>query len=49
MKRNELLNRINSKYILANIFQYIKVEDSKLKLFLYSKNFQEQLECQLEE
>ena len=49
MKRKELIKHIKTKYILMNIFQYIKVEDFKLKLFFYSKHYQKELEIELDE
>ena len=41
---NLLLNKIVSKYLLQNIFNYIKNQHYKYKLFLHSKYFQKKLE-----
>ena len=47
MKNEELLNDIKSKHILNYIFDYIKDENFKVKLFLYSKKFQMKLDINL--
>ena len=47
MNRKRILEKISSKYILANIFDAIKENNFKLKLFTYSKLFQQKLELKL--
>ena len=42
-----LINKINSKYILECIFNYIKKKNYKYKLFLYSKQCQKILDINL--
>ena len=44
MKHNERIKRISSKYIIQNIFEYIKDDTIKFKLFTYSKEFQNKLD-----
>lgn len=39
MKKKGILKQINSKYIINNIFEYIKDDIIKLQLFKYSKLF----------
>ena len=41
-----LFDKIKSKYIQNKIFEYIKNENFKFKLFLYSKKFQKKLELE---
>ena len=43
MENKNILDKISSLYITKNIFDYIKDENFKLKLFLYSKYFQKKL------
>ena len=47
MKNKELINNINSKYILNCIFNYIKDKNFKNKLFLYSKKLQIKFDIKL--
>ena len=52
IKSNDLLSpsilgKIKSKYNLSNIFDYVKDDNFKYKLFKYSKLFQEKLELNL--
>ena len=47
MKKKLLLEKIKTKYILENIFHYIEDDDFKLRLFFYSKSFQNKLELKL--
>ena len=44
METNSILEKIKSKYMFQKIFDYIKEENFKFKLFLYSKFFQKKLE-----
>jgi len=39
MENEEIINNVSSKYILNIIFNYIKDENFKDKLFLYSKKY----------
>ena len=43
MKNTHVINEIKSKYILEQIFDYIKDDKFKMKLFYYSKLFQSKL------
>lgn len=43
MKNAHMINEIKSKYILEQIFEYIKDDKFKMKLFCYSKLFQSKL------
>ena len=43
MKNTHLIIEIKSKYILEKIFDYIKDDKFKMKLFSYSKLFQSKL------
>ena len=43
MDKKQLLEGINSNYLLNQIFYYIQDENIKLKLFFHSKSFQEKL------
>ena len=43
MKNTQVFNEIKSKYILEQIFDYIKDDKFKMKLFYYSKLFQSKL------
>jgi len=43
MDNESLFNTIKSSYIINHIFSYIKDNDFKEKLFLYSKKFQKEL------
>ena len=43
MENPGLINKINSSYILKDIFNYIKDKNFKMKLFFYSKSFQNRL------
>ena len=47
MENEEIINNVSSKYILNIIFNYIKDENIKDKLFLYSKKFQKKFEIKL--
>ena len=47
MENEEIINNLSSKHILNIIFNYIKDENFKDKLFLYSKKFQEKLDIKL--
>ena len=40
MEKEGILEKINSKYIIINIFEYIKDDIIKFQLFKYSKYFQ---------
>ena len=44
MKKNGLIKKIKSKYIIKNIFEYIKNDELKFKLFFYSKEFQDKVD-----
>ena len=44
MEDQELIKKIKSPYILKNIFNYIKDNNFKLKLFIHSKLFQNKLD-----
>ena len=46
MENNCLFEKIKSKNICQNVFQYIKEENFKFKFFLYSKYFQKKLEIE---
>jgi len=46
-KKQGLINKINSTYIIQNIFNYIKNRNLKMKLFFYSKSFQKKLGIKL--
>jgi hypothetical protein len=48
LKEIKFLNDIKSKYILQNIFSYIK-EKQKLEMIIYSKNFQKILELDIKD
>ena len=48
LKEIKFLNDIKSKYILQNIFSYIK-EKQKLEMIIYSKNFQKTLELDIKD
>ena len=43
MKQKQILERIKSSYILDKIFSYAKDNKLKMKLFAYSKLFQQKL------
>ena len=47
MENQKLIHKINSKYILKHILNYIKDKNFQLKLFFYSKYFQTKLEINL--
>ena len=47
MKKQELIKRIKPTYIINYIFKYIKDNNLKLKLFIYSKYFQNKLNIKL--
>ena len=47
MKKKKILEKIQSKFHLKNIFNYIKDKNFKFKLFTYSKVFQKHLEIHL--
>ena len=48
MDEESLINKIQSSYILENVFNYIKEEiNIKEKLFLYSKEFQKKLDINI--
>ena len=44
MENQDLFKKIKSAYILKNIFNYIKDNNLKLKLFIHSKLFQNKLD-----
>ena len=44
MEEQNLIKKIKSPYILKNIFNYIKDNNFKLKLFIHSKLFQNKLD-----
>ena len=43
MENQGIINKIQSIYIIKNIFNYIKDSNLQLKLFIYSKSFQNKL------
>ena len=43
MNKNNMIERISSKYILEKICEYIRDENIKLKIFRYSKSLQKKL------
>ena len=47
MKQKYLINKIKSSYIIKNIFNYIQDTNFKLKLFIYSKLYQNKLDLRL--
>ena len=47
MENLSILARINSNYILKDIFTFIRSKNFKLKLFVYSKYFQKKLDLKL--
>ena len=47
MEKESILEKIKSKYILENIFDYVKGENFKLKLFAYSKKLQKKFDLKL--
>ena len=47
MEKKSILEKIKSKYILENIFDYVKDENFKFKLFVYSKRFQKKFDLKL--
>ena len=47
MVNEELINKIKSKHVLNYIFNYIKDNNFKDKLFLYSKKFQKNIDIKL--
>ena len=47
MEKESILEKIKSKYNLENIFDYIKDENFKFKLFVYSKRFQKKFDLKL--
>ena len=48
MEEKIILNKIKSKYILKEIFLYIKDIKFKLKLFIHSKLFQNKLDMKID-
>ena len=44
MEDQNLIKKIKSTYILKNIFNYIKDNNFKLKLFIHSKLFQNKID-----
>ena len=47
MEKESILEKIISKYTLQNIFDYVKEENFKFKLFVYSKKLQKKLDLKL--
>ena len=47
MENQGLINKIKSTYIIKDIFNYIQDINFHLKLFIYSKYFQNKLEIRL--
>ena len=47
MEKNNLIEKINSKYIIENIFDFIKIKNFILKLSYYSKALQTKLNLSL--
>ena len=47
MNNKKLINKINSKYVLHSIFNYIKDNRFNMKLFFYSKLFQQKINLNL--
>ena len=47
MESEEIINNLASKHVLNIIVNYIKDENFKDKLFLYSKKFQKKFEMKL--
>ena len=47
MENKELIKEIRTLYIIKNIFNYIKDNNFKFKLFFYSKQFQNKLDIKL--
>ena len=47
MNEQSLLGKIQSKYILKEIFNYIEMVNFKFKLFVHSNFFQKQLDLKL--
>ena len=47
MENEEIINNLSSKHILNIIFNYIKDENFKDKLFLYSKKYQNKFDIKL--
>ena len=47
MEKESILEKIKSKYNLENIFDYVKDENFKFKLFVYSKRFQKKFDLKL--
>ena len=47
MEDQGLINKIKSSYIIKNIFNYIKVNNFQLKLFIYSQLCQNKLDLTL--
>ena len=47
MENQYLINKIKSSYIIKYIFNYIKDNNFQLKLFFYSKLFQNKLDLTL--
>lgn len=47
MEKESILEKIKSKYNLENIFDYVKDENFKFKLFVYSKKLQKKFDLKL--
>ena len=47
MENQGIINKIKSIYIIKNIFNYIKDSNLHLKVFIYSKYFQNKLNINL--
>ena len=47
MEKKSILEKIKSKYNLENIFDYVKDENFKFKLFVYSKKLQKKFDLKL--
>ena len=47
MNSNTLLEKIESKYLLNSLFEYVNKDNFKLKLFVHSKFFQNKLDINI--
>ena len=47
MKHKYLINKIKSSYIINDIFNYVNYINFKLKLFMYSKFYQNKFDLRL--
>ena len=48
MEKTQLLEKIKSNYVFSNIFEYLE-EEIKLKLFIYSKLYQQKLKIDIKD